>query len=94
VKIPAPDHFASNQAKGETPPPGFDLCRWASCSLFGDMATVQKKRKLPKLKNYPFIAELKITAASGRMMEKSAHIDFWMSETFDPITAIVQVQVL
>ena len=58
------------------------------------MATVQKKRKLKKLKSYPFVAQLKIKAASGRMIEEAKHIDFWMSDTFDPLAAIVQVQVL
>ena len=58
------------------------------------MATVQKKRKLKKLKSYPFVAKLKIAASSGHVLEKSKHIDFWMFDTFDPLAAVVQVQEL
>lgn len=94
ARNPEPEHFASNQAKGEPAPPGIDECRWASCSLYADMATVQKKRKLKKLKSYGFVAQLKIAPASGHMVEESKHIDFWMSDMFDPVAAIVLVHEL
>lgn len=91
---PAAVDFASNQAKGETPHPEADPCRWASCSLYTDMATVQKKRKLKKLKRYPFVAELSIASGSGYLVQEGTHIDFWMSDTFDPLKAIVNVKAL
>jgi hypothetical protein len=89
---PESAHFASNAAKRETPPPGIDACRWASCSLYTDMATVQKKRKLKKLRSYTPIAVLKIGAGSGYLIIANSHIDFWMFETFDPVAAIVRVE--
>jgi hypothetical protein len=85
-------HFASNAAKQETPPPGIDACRWASCSLYTDMATVQKKRKLKKLRSYIHVAKLKIGAGSGYLIIANSHIDFWMFETFDPVAAVVHVE--
>jgi hypothetical protein len=88
------DDFASYGAKNVPLPDGMDLCRWSSCSLYADMATVQKKRKLPKLRGYPFVAKLKIAASSGHILEKSKHIDFWMFDTFDPVAAVVAVECL
>ena len=91
-KNPVSADFASNRAKEELLPPGVDACRWASCSLYCDLATVIKKRKLPKLKHYLFAAELKIKAGSGFLLQGGTHIDFWMFDTFDPIKAIVQIK--
>lgn len=93
--VPQADDFASHQAKGIPLPEGFDPCRWASCSLYTDLKTVQKKRKLKGLRDYGFVAELKIAEASGHMVQRAdGHIDFWMFDTFDPLAAIVQVQAL
>ena len=56
------------------------------------MATVQKKRKLKKLRSYTHIAVLKIGAGSGYLIIANSHIDFWMFESFDPVAAIVRVE--
>jgi hypothetical protein len=53
---------------------------------------VLKKRKLKSLKKYNFVAELRIEAKSGRLKEDPGHIDFWMYDTFDPLTAILLVR--
>lgn len=94
AKSPVVGDFASHAAKQMPLPEGIDVCpcRWASCSLYSDLATVHKKRKIKSLKKYPFIAELKIAAKSGRLVENSGHIDFWMYDTFDPLAAIVVVR--
>lgn len=91
---PKADAFESYATKGGLPPDGVDPCRWASCSLYPDLATVNKKRKLPGLKKYGFVAEIIIKAGSGHLIEDSKHIDFWMYDTFDPVASIVIVRAL
>ncbi len=96
VATEAPDasDFDSYAAQGIPLPDGIGVCacRWASCSLYSDLATVQKKRKLKNLKKYRFVAELKIAEKSGRLKDSSSHIDFWMYDNFDPLTAIVVIR--
>jgi hypothetical protein len=89
--IPAAADFASYAANGEPPPEGVDPCRWASCSLYADLSTVHKKRKLKNLRNYSFVAQMKIEAGSGMLLQRSSHIDFWMYDTFNPTAAVVDV---
>jgi hypothetical protein len=91
---PTDDDFASNSAKEEPLPPGVDICRWSSCSLYTDMDTVHKKRKLKKLQKIPFVAAITIAAGSGHWTQANNHIDFWMFDTFDPLKAVVQVEAL
>jgi hypothetical protein len=93
-EAPGTDAFASQAAlasEGEKPPAGVDLCRWSSCSMYLDMETVAKKRKIKSLQKYPFVAQLKIQAGSGHILENNKHIDFWMYDTFDPLAAIVVI---
>jgi len=86
------DHFESHAAKGKPMPPDMDPCRWASCSLCGDMEAVQKKLKLKSLRrSITHVAKMKIAVGSGMLHIKGGHIDFWMYDTFDPISAIVRV---
>jgi hypothetical protein len=85
------DHFESLAAKGKQMPPGMDPCRWASCSLCCNMKVVHKKRKLKSLQKYTHVAKMKIAAGSGTLLIGGGHIDFWMYDTFDPISAIVDV---
>jgi hypothetical protein len=87
-------NFDSYAAQGKPLPVGTDVtpCRWASCSLYSDLATARKKRKLKSLKKYRFVAELRIPAKSGKMKEVSGHIDLWMYKDFDPIAAIVLIR--
>ena len=90
----APDAqaFASHAASQKPLPLGMDACRWASCSLYSDLKTIIKKRKLPGRKKYTYVALLKIDAGSGRILQNGPHIDFWMFDTFDPLEAIVHVR--
>jgi hypothetical protein len=90
---PDADAFASAAAKLEPIPEGVSPCRWASCSLFSDLETVIKKRNtFKKLRKYMFAAQVNIPGASGKMVQDSKHIDFWMYDTFDPLTAVVVVK--
>jgi hypothetical protein len=92
---PVPSDFASNAAKKETCPETCDPCRWASCSLFTDLNTIQKKRKtFKKLRKFHFAAEMTIKSGSGLLMQEGSHIDFWMFASFDPIGAIADVKAL
>jgi hypothetical protein len=94
TETPTATDFASYAARGKPLPDGIGVCacRWASCSLFLDLETVRKKRKIKSLQKYRFVAELKIAAKSGRMKELYGHIDFWMYDHFDPLSAIVVVK--
>lgn len=56
------------------------------------METVNKKRKLKSLSKYLFIAQLGIAAGSGKLVLSKGHIDFWMYDTFDPVSAIIAVE--
>ena len=90
---PLSSHFDSEAAKGKLMPPSLnDPCRWASCSLFCDMETINKKRKLKNFRQYTHVACLNIVAGSGMLLRIGHHIDFWMYDTFDPIKAIVHVR--
>lgn len=88
---PTASDFDSYAAQGNPLPDGIGVCacRWASCSLFPDLETARKKRKLKSLRKYRYVAELNIAEKSGRLKVSYAHIDFWMYENFDPIAAIV-----
>lgn len=66
---PTAEDFESYSAKGIPVGENEDPCRWASCSLYPDYATVLKKRKIKSLKRYPFVAEMKIRAGSGRIIQ-------------------------
>jgi len=91
-KVPIAADFASNAAKQEAIPPGADPCRWASCSLFTDMDALNKTRTtFKKLRKFKYVAQVKIVAGSGRLLVENTHIDFWMFDTFDPMTSIVHV---
>lgn len=91
---PAMSDFASHAAKGLLPSPSCDPCKWASCSMYASLATVQKKRKLKSLQKYPYVAVLEITKGSGKLAVQNEHIDFWMCDTFDPISAINELVTL
>lgn len=92
-KTPCLDDFASKAAKAEPLLPGACPCRWASCSLYVDLGTIEKKRKtFKKLREYPFAAQMRIKAGSGRLLQEKAHIDFWMYDDFDPIESIVEIK--
>jgi hypothetical protein len=94
VSTPTPvaADFDSYAAQNKPIPTGIGVCpcRWASCSLYADLATVEKKRKLKSLRKYRFAARLTIREQSGYLKEDSGHIDFWMYDTFDPVAAIVE----
>ncbi|WP_407193222.1 hypothetical protein [Bradyrhizobium sp. STM 3566] len=92
---PTATDFLSAAAKNEPAPPVVDLCRWSSCSLFTDLATVKKKRStFKKLQKYGFAAVMTIPPKSGHSEQANAHIDFWMFDTFDPVNAVTKVETL
>ena len=57
------------------------------------MAILHKKRDtFKKLRTFEYVAKLKIQAGSGFTLIANGHIDFWMFDTFDPLSAIVHVK--
>lgn len=91
VRAPSLGHFASHAAQGKHPPKSLpDSCRWASCSL---TTNPQKLRKLSKLK-HKFAYRMRIPVGAGVSKMKDIHIDFWRASTFDPVAAVVQVEVI
>ena len=94
-KPPIDADFASAAARQEPLPANVSPCRWASCSLFVSISVIHKKRQtFKKLRKYPYAAEMNIVAESGWIAQDGAHIDFWMSDTFDPLASVVNVVVL
>lgn len=84
------EEFASHAQLGKTKPDKVDACRWSSCSLFEEKA-MRNMAKTPRFRDM-FRVKLDIPAASGMHVNKKGHIDFWMLSTFDPCTAIVEVE--
>jgi len=57
------------------------------------MEILHKKRNtFKKLSKFGYVAKLKIQAGSGFTLIAKGHIDFWMFDTFDPLSAIVHVK--
>ena len=86
----SPDHtaFKSYAALGKVAPEGFDLCRWASCSL---LLNVAAKNKLPQLKGHHWVAKVTIPSGAGMSKRKKNHVDFWCRKDFDLESAVVEV---
>lgn len=92
---PTADDFKSRAANGDPTPPGVTDCRNASCSFSVDVAKLRNQAGLPKFRaKNPKIASVSIAIGSGRSHTniKTKHIDFWMYDTFDPVSATVQVE--
>lgn len=92
---PVASDFASHAFLGKEPKFPVDPCKWASCSFFRDKKKISDiSKKLPKPRTFAnFIAQLDIPADTGRWKEdKKGHIDFWMYASFDPLSAIVDIQ--
>jgi hypothetical protein len=92
---PTNDDFKSRAALGMATPAGVSDCRNASCSLSADVIKLRNQALLPKFRaKKPKIAHLSIGIGSGRscMNVKSSHIDFWMYDTFNPISATSLVE--
>ena len=93
--IPEPtakmEDFLSHNAKGHINRRNADECAFASCSLFNSIARVRELAKTQFFKKM-HAAELNIPKNSGKYTVGSkGHIDFWMYDSFDPLSAIVQV---
>lgn len=89
------DEFKSHAARGQKAPPTVDECEFAACSMSTDFNKIRKlATRLPK-KRYPkpYIAELSIPSGAGVSIcdQKSAHVNFWMYASFDPVSAVVSV---
>lgn len=90
---PHKEHFASHKKLGRMPTPETDECRFASCSLFLKLAPAKKLAGLPKIRaKGGFIAKLAIPTGAGMSFIKNQHVDFWMFDGFDPISATVEVE--
>ena len=91
---PAKDHFASYAKLGKPKPPTVDPCSWASCSLFTSLTHLRNMSALPKIRDAgaPFVAKLSLPVGAGMSRLKRKHVDFWMFDTFDPTSAVSQVE--
>ena len=88
---PQSSDFDSNAAS-KPAPLGCDPCRWASCSLYTNLETLKMKREtFPKLRKMAFYAKLSISENCGKSVVENNHIDFWMSDKFDPVKSVVAV---
>jgi len=73
-----------------------DPCKWRSCSMFlsRDKA-IDIAGKLPKSRiRDPHLALVNISPSDGRALvnAKTKHIDLWLSSTFNPAAAIVELE--
>jgi hypothetical protein len=90
---PTSQDFDSYHAQGKACPPGADLCRWASCSLFVSKGHAAGVIKLPKVRaRFTHFAVLRIAPDSGYSLANGGHIDFWMFKNFDPVSAVVTIE--
>jgi hypothetical protein len=88
--------FWSQAALGVPIRPTADPCKWRSCSMFlsRDKA-VDIAGKLPKSRiREPHLALVNIAPSDGRALvnNKTKHIDLWLSSTFNPDDAIVELE--
>ncbi|MBF0439401.1 MAG: hypothetical protein HQL93_09805 [Magnetococcales bacterium] len=84
---PIPEDFFSHSKLAKRKPPDVPLCNWMSCSLNADKVPLINFRKMPRFKDFKFIAVLRLEKESGMIKEKNGHIDFWMYASFNPIDA-------
>ena len=83
-------HFASHASLGKKMPGGIDPCRWASCSVFASMESVNDLRKLPKFKLYKWAIKLVLGSEAGRVKSGEAgHYDWWIYSGYDPIAVAI-----
>lgn len=86
------EDFLSYAALGQTRR-NADPCDLASCSLFANeyCEGFKTARKFPKLREKP-VARVSIPLGSGMsVVNKKGHIHFWMYNSFDPVSSVVEV---
>ena len=97
---PTADDFRSSKAECGQCPPGKDICRWHSCSVWVPEVKLERiagLRKFPKLRSKKFVAHVNVPANSGRIKPHDGdpqHLSFWMYETFFPEASIKMVLTL
>ncbi|RWJ96997.1 hypothetical protein [Mesorhizobium sp.] len=91
---PEKEHFASYAKRGRPVPPTVDPCSWASCSFFTSIEHIRNMPSLPKIRDNgsSFVAKLSVPVGAGMSRKKGKHIDFWMFDTFDPVSATIKVE--
>lgn len=67
-------------------PPGVNECRWASCSVYDNLAELDNLMKLPKNRDqYKFATELTLHANTGVVKPgRKGHYDWWIKSGFTP----------
>jgi hypothetical protein len=93
---PSIEDFWSQSKLGVPIRPTADPCKWRSCSFFlsRDKA-IDIASKLPKSRiKAPHLAMVNIQAGDGRVLvnTRTSHVDLWVSATFDPLAAIVDLE--
>jgi hypothetical protein len=93
---PTIQDFWSQDRLGVPIRPTADPCKWRSCSLFlsRDKA-VDIAGKLPKARiKEPHLALVNIQTSDGRALvnARTSHVDLWLSTTFDPQAAVVNLE--
>lgn len=90
---PKEEHFRSNRFLNKPMAGVGDECRHASCSLCTTIERARKFSALPKVKpKGPFIAKVAIPQGGGMSLLKNDHIDLWIYDDFDPLTAVIAVE--
>lgn len=86
------EHFRSHRYLG-IPSSSGDECRHASCSLWTSADRARQIAEFPKLKpRNPWIASMIIPKGSGLSRAKRDHIDLWIYDDFDPLSAVIAVE--
>jgi hypothetical protein len=97
---PVQDDFRSGRAEGKKKPKRCDDCTWCACSVW--LSSTKKEviaglTKLANHRNKKYIAHVQIDAKSGKTKPHDGdgnHVRFWMYETFDPVAATVNVEII
>jgi len=67
-------------------------CRASSCSVFSDISGARKLKKLPKFRNYNFIAHLTLDESAGLVHNSSGyHWDWWIFADCDILACVTEV---
>jgi hypothetical protein len=87
------EHFKSHAARGDKKPPSVDSCRFSSCSLFTEHLVAKNVANLPKMRaKNPKIAQVSVPEGSGAWIQQGVHVDLWIYDHFDPVTAVIAVE--
>lgn len=94
---PSAVDFKSQAALGRPKrDPSASDCQHASCSLFTCRMTLRNIfTKMPKpRRTFNYIATLKIPSYAGLSQVNDKHVDLWIYNGFDPLSAVTKVEQL